>query len=379
MQSVTPVPGTEIPAAKPNPGRKRFLEFDILRAVSMMLMVVAHTWEQLGRFGDPYIWGSYNLFSYSYAFIGPSVLMICLGTNLAFSSQKPPKVLVKRGILFLGIDLMLNVVRFGIPSVALLFLGRPEFLDYFTRNLLCSDIYAFVGALFILFALFQKLKLSPGDILLVAIGMLTVNTALGFTSLNSIENEMLGYFLGRFVYVNWSSYFSLLPWFIFPAIGYYFGTMLKQMPEEQQSVFAGKLLKISLVCLVAMCVALSRYGISHSIANIVYSNYQTDLLSIFLMVVLAGIPFAIAHWIVKKYPTSRFVSVSCKISKVIMPFYVIQWIIIGWMEGIMEAFGCGEVFHKPWEIYAISIVVALFSLFLAFAFAARKAKAKRVK
>lgn len=92
----------------------------------MLQMVMAHTWEEIGRFANSSLREFYYLFGYTYAFIGPAVLMICLGTNLAFGKEKTPGSLARQGVYFLGVDLLLNLLRFGIHAVVLALLGWDQ-------------------------------------------------------------------------------------------------------------------------------------------------------------------------------------------------------------------------------------------------------------
>lgn len=87
----------------------------------------------------------------------PSVFMICYGANLFFAKEKTPGEYVKRGLKFLLIGVVLNILRFMIPS---LIVGSPKLIQESINNILASDIYDFVGAFLLVFALFKKLKMS---------------------------------------------------------------------------------------------------------------------------------------------------------------------------------------------------------------------------
>lgn len=198
--------------------------------------------------------------------------------------------------------------------------------------------------------------------------MLSCNTLLNHTQLNAVENEWLSYFLGRFFYMGPTSYFSLFPWVLFPAVGYHFANHYKTMEESRQHIFVGSLLKWCCFALAALSVALLGHGISPSIANIIRMDYQTGLLSVVLMILLSGISFCIGHFIVMKFPASRFLTACQRISRVIVPFYVIQWIIFGWSGLVLDVIGKEDMFHSVWEVNCIAIIVAAISLFLAFRF-----------
>ena len=355
---------------------KRYAEFDILRTVSMLLMVVAHVWEQFDAYIAQDVMSQGSWLSYAYAFIGPSVLMICLGTNLSFSKRTTPKQMAIRGISFLGIDFVLNVIRFGVPTVTMAICGRPEFLPFFIEQILCSDIYAFVGAVFILYALFKKCNLSFRAILSVSVVMLTINTLIDCFHLNVVDNRMLAAFLGRFFWMGHTSYFSLFPWFIFPVIGCGFGEFYKGLTTDDQNKYVSQLMTVCIVGVIALSAALISNGVSPLIAVISLNDYKTDLLSVILMILLGGIAFGVAHVFVAKYPESLWVKLSIKASKVIMPFYIIQWISIAWIQFYLEAISAYDHFQNSLTVYLFAVGIIIISMYFAILFEKGKSKRK---
>lgn len=356
--------------------RKRYAEFDLLRTVSMFCMVVVHVWEQFYAYIIEPVRIQNSWFTYTHLFIGPSILMMCLGTNLSFSRRATPKQMAIRGLTFLGIDFVLNIIRFGVPTVALAICGRPEYLSFFLENVLCSDIYAFVGAVFLLYALFKKWNLGFGAILNISVAMLTINTLLDCFQLNVVDSKMLAAFCGRFIWLGHTSYFSLFPWFIFPVVGCGFGEFFKSLPEEKQKTFVGRLLAGCVIGIIALSTALVNHGVSPSIAVISLNDYKTDLLSVALMILMGGMAFSIAHLFVVRWPESLGVKLSVKASKVIMPFYVVQWILIAWTQFSLEYLRAYGIFRSSLAVYAAAFAIIAVSMSIAFWFEKSKSKRK---
>ena len=92
----------------------------------------------------------------------------------------------------------LDVIRFLIPSLISLAMKKQWRVMEAVNDLLTSDIYDFVGAFLLVFALFKKLRLSGFAMLIVAMLMLLLNTAIQPVQVESY----LASFLGRFLYLS---------------------------------------------------------------------------------------------------------------------------------------------------------------------------------
>ena len=159
--------------------RKRFSELDVVRAIALLFLPVIHVYEEMELIGTL---SAEALSSCKWVLalcvFAPSVFMICFGANLFFAKEKSPAEYAKRGLKFLLIGVGLNVARLLLPSFISLAMVKPGRVMNAVNNILACDIYDFVGAFLLVFALFKKLRLSGFAMLLVSMLMLLLNTVI---------------------------------------------------------------------------------------------------------------------------------------------------------------------------------------------------------
>lgn len=311
---------------------RRFEELDILRALPILGLPLAHILEECSECGMLQPQVEHGMaFSYALFAWGAPIFMFLMGANWSFSRRTTPAYLVHRGLLLLLTGVLLNLVRFVLPSSVGLMLGNDEPFFYSLSMVLCSDIYDFSGAAFLLMALCLRLKLRPVPLLTLALALLTLGNGI---SLPEGSNEYLLCFLGRFVWVNSNSYFPLATWFIFPAAGYVFGRLYRDFAtEEERARFCLQLIPAGAVGLVACVAALHAYG--HS-AFTIYAcpanDYITDLPNVAMILCTTLFSIGLFYYLYRLIQPTRLKTALVAVSKVIMPFYIIQWVIIGWFS-----------------------------------------------
>ena len=341
--------------------RKRYTELDIVRAVSLLFLPIIHVYEEMELKGtltaealDSCRW-VLTLCVYA-----PSVFMICFGANLFFAKEKTPGEYAKRGLKFLLIGVVLNILRFMVPS---LIVGSRELIRDSFNNILASDIYDFVGAFLLVFALFKKLKMSDFAMLITAMLMLLLNTLIPPAT---VEGPM-AFFLGRFYYVNENSYFPLLSWTIFPIMGYCFGKIYRSFQTEQdRRSFLSRILIFSYVMYCALFYTFRSYRLNPELIELSPSNaYITDYGNVLMLVFIAGMFISLIYFFYMKWSETRPIKALVRLSAVIMPFYLIQWIIIGWMEQFMDGYGFPKASIGVAGFYALSLGITLVTALLA--------------
>lgn len=342
--------------------RRRFEELDIARALPLLLLPVVHMYEEMesiDQITESFVTG--NEWILKLCTLMPSVFMICLGANIVFSRKSTAQQLFKRGIHFIIFGVVLNFMRFGIPSLLYLPWTAGPLLEciYYT---LTPDIYDFVGMAFLFFALFKKLKLSSLQILLISVGLLTLDAVIpNFETSNTYLNG----FLGRFIWMDGDSCFPVLTWMIFPAIGYCFGEVYKRFrSEEDRKHFVTQILGVSVVGIVSVFVWMYTYQLDPILLATSPANDSiTDLVNVVILSFEAGIWFAVIYFLYMKIRGSSFCNKIVHLSKRIVPFYVIQWVIIGWAEwGIGNSYtGEGRIFNT-YTFWAASIATIIISI-----------------
>lgn len=314
--------------------RKRYIEFDILRAAAIMLLPLIHLYEELHDQGLLTSMASRSQHWILYLCVyAPSVFMLCFGANLFFAREKTPAEYAKRGVRFLLIGVSLSAVRFVFPTLIAELCGKQGEIVKSIGNLFFSDIYDFVGAFLLLYALFKKLKLSDFTMLMIAFAMMFVNT---YFSGISTDNKWIDGFLGRLIYINKDSYFPLLSWTMFPILGIYVGKIYQSIQEKDRGQIMMKCLIGSLFADGLIYITLKSYGLSYfKIAVSVSNEYKTDFINVIILLLIFAKLLPIAYWLVVKFSQSRPIQWLLSISSVIMAFYVIQWVIVAWLEYIL--------------------------------------------
>lgn len=354
---------------KSNAVSRRYYEFDMMRALCMLFMVVAHVWEQYEWFMTPELAAQYHRVAYFYIITGPSTFMICMGVNLIFTNHKTPREIASRGVRFLCLDVFLNVMRFGIPVTVLALLGRPDRFSYFATNLLRSDIYAFVGLFFLIYAVCRYYKLSSFWLVCISFGMLTVNTLFIMRGINelSLWNTywFLGDLAGRVIWVDWDSYFSLLPWFVFPITGLIFGKYYFRLNRLRQNHFSRQVLIFSVIGFTSFSVFLPTVGLSWRSAVVSINGYLTDVVRDMVMILCTGILFGICQPLAGILAGTKMLKWIVHFSKLVIPFYVIQWIIVGWGQFTMDYFHMENFFQHNGSVFGLAAAIIVLSTLLA--------------
>lgn len=346
------------------PTRRRYHAFDLLRGISLLFMVACHVVQTFQYYMPADVLGKLNWIYVSYATIGPSALMIAMGANLAFSRNHTPRTLAKRGLVLLALDLGLNIVRYLLPGIVYLACGWTEDLSYAVSMLLRSDIYAFAGGFFLLFALFKHLRLSSFAILNLSVLMLAFNAVVEYYHLFSFENPYLSDLFSRFFWVGYNSYFTLFSWTIFPAIGYYFGERFHQLDTPNQQQFARRMLVVCGTLTIAFLAFLANIGRGFSIAILPMNDFKTEPFGVILMILLAGFCLSFLHLFVTRFPNLSLFKPFLSLSKRIIPFYLIQWVLIIWISNILLAFNKVSMFSSCLSVYLFALIIILASSWL---------------
>ena len=338
----------------------RFGEFELMKAFAILGLPIVHLLEE-GICSNYVSENVHKLeaFIVALCIVGPSIFMMCMGFGIG-GTRNTPRGVMKLGFRFLAIGTILNLIRWILPGL-LLFLvhgiSMSEDIFYF----FASDIYYFVGIFYLFYALMLKLKLTTLAVLVTTIVMLTINTLLTPVMSDIITNDYLIAIIGNIVYIDGTSCFPLLSWAVFPTVGILLGDVLKKMTDEKRGVIMKRMLIFSPVIFISYLVSLSIYG--HDIMKVMVSplnDYITDLPNVILMISLALFLFAALYYISNWIDETRFMKLMLKISTNIIPFYMLQWILVSWVFFGMDLFECKEgVLTLPWFIIAAALITGI--------------------
>ncbi|MBO5907311.1 MAG: hypothetical protein J6Q85_04095 [Clostridia bacterium] len=338
----------------------RFGEFELMKAFAILGLPIVHLLEE--GINENYVSADVHkleAFIVALCIVGPSIFMMCMGFGIG-GTRNTPRGMMKQGLRFLALGAILNLIRWILPGL-LLFLvhgiSMSEDIFYF----FASDIYYFVGFFYLFYALMLKLKLTTSEILVATIVMLTINTLLTPLMSDVITNYYLIGIIGNIVYIDGTSCFPLLSWAVFPTVGIFLGDVLKKVTDEKRGVIMKRMLIFAPVIFISYLVSLSIYG--HDVMKVMVSplnDYITDLPNVILMISLALFFFAALYYVSNWIDETKFMKFMMKISTHIVPFYMLQWILVSWVFFGMDLFECEEgVLTLPWFIIAAVLVTGI--------------------
>lgn len=338
----------------------RFGEFELLKAMAILGLPLIHVMEEALEAGM----ASSALESFGYGIIGlcafgPSVFMICMGFGIGGGKVSQDSIR-RTGIQFLLIGAILNVVRWLIPGIVQsLVIGTNliEDVDFCLQ----SDIYYFAGLFFVAYSFLKKWNCTTPQLLLVSIISLTVNSMLTPFMQKICTNDLVASLVGNIIYVNETSCFPLLSWAIFPTVGIIFGEVLKKNTDEFREIFMRRVMDFSIVFFGAFVFFLWNYDID--ILKVLVSpnnEYITDFPNALMLIALACFLIGVVYYLCKVIGCSKFMEFMLKISTFIIPFYLLQWVIIAWIFYGLKIFGAPEgYFGIAHYFISVAIVTVL--------------------
>lgn len=315
---------------KKNIGRQ--VEFDIVKVLSIVFMVIIHVYEEMTISGDILPVNLYdNILQFVAGPLTAPVFMISMGVSMIYSKHREPKDLILRGIKIFVISYVLNFFRYVLPFIVV---GQ---LNYVIYALIEPDILQFAGLAFILVGIFKKIKINPLVMVLIAVGMQLLGQI--FSAYLPIDEDqyVLRMFVGLFYYTGtYTSFFPLLLWFIYPALGVFFAKYLRHVGDSNK--FYGLLGVLSIALLIGLCGSL--YFNNYDLRNFYTLNndlyYIQDFLSVLFTIACVGLELSLVHFISKLIKSKNILNGINYLSSNLNKLYLGQWIIIGWLEFFIE-------------------------------------------
>jgi len=375
-ETVTASPEQKIAVVETRPPKRRIMELDLARSIAILGLPLVHMmeeFEECGFLSNPALEAgalSTNWYEIVLRFFTSSfapMFMILMGVNMTLSSHATAEKLLKRGIRIVIYFFILNILRYVIPDVISYFMGYGGGLHDSIVDFLASDILFLAGTSMILIALFKKRDNSPAITLILALFMLAVSMLIPE---NLIKNEYLKTFLGNFFRIDGTSYFPLLSWFAYPALGYALGKTIKDFEKDldrKKRIYL-HVVPSALILLACLYICLSKYGISpFKIVDDQSNIYLNDFWCYLSAVLWTCVWFSGAYFICKAIKSQWVKNAIYKISDSIMIFYCIQWILVGWITsmllgaGLEDSHFMGDVpfYIASFAVWGITIGLAL--------------------
>lgn len=345
-------------------GIGRIDEAGFLKAFPILGLPIYHIiyeaqeqWLADGRLDD------FSSLIYMLIIFGPSVFMLCMGYGIA-GGKASPKKLRQQGVQFILMNVILNIFRYFLPTVVQLLFHRQPQADL-VQPFLESDIYYFVGIFFLFYSLLKQRHISALGTLLICAGMVTVNTMLAPLLAGRITNQYAEALLGNFFDFRKTGDFSLMTWAFFPAAGIMLGEILKPKEEGEKTRFTRRMLACVSAFLLSFIFFLYRSGYNLiEFFQDVDSTMDFPVAVIYLCIAL--ILFALSRELCLRISGTRFYSFMMRLSALILPFYLVQWILVCWEMNLLvliglpaEGFGIGWFVISTIAIMSASIIISL--------------------
>ncbi len=327
--------------------KPRVLAFDFARGIAILMMVLIHTAVFIGGHDLINTPTGYIVNSFVCIFAAP-VFMFVMGILFSLSSKTTFGVQLSRGFIILLLGYGLNFLRGTLPiSLAMLF-GWVED-DYPLEYMLEDDILQFAGIALIAMTLVKRaIPWSPVWFLL-GLGVVIISPFVwNHGSDNSIVNYVLSLFFGGEEY----NYFPFFPWIAFPLIGMAYGDYFKRTKEQKRFFINGSYPGIILIIAGLLFELKFKTGMW---TDWYLGKYRQGQIPIPVVMIFSGFQFLwipLCHVITTRIRENRFFTLLFFWSKNVTSFYVIQWIIIGWV--------CVVLMEIEWPAVILLVIVITF-------------------
>jgi uncharacterized membrane protein len=364
-----------------NTGRQ--FEIDVLRFILIYRLAVVHVFVEatpppnLDVLGIPYYFDSVVG-----GVIGATRFMIVMGLGLTYTRHGSPKEVFQRGVKIGIIGLILNVFRYLIPS--LIFYGitgdKAKYLEKLPYLFFGNDILQFASLAMMLMAFLLYLKLTPGKIFGVALGLSVIGNFFRSVDVhNNVLNVILGHFIGvetqsgdPYIYSD----FPLIIWFIFYAFGYIFGYYYQRLKDKKK--FYNIVSPICLAIALPFCIweIVGGFGMMMGEgANVFY--HMTTPEAIICILACIGLLF-IPYYLSKIIPEKLKKPIE-SVSRNVNSIYCIHWVLVWWTVNGFIYIIKGNPYLKPIPAYFVGLVLSIISMLIAEVWSRIKQNYKRKK
>ena len=252
--------------------REYFLDYSkSFILLGMMMVHIVEEWPTEATQSDP---AFYLLLNQGFLFCA-SAFMLSMGWTFNYARNLTPQRLARRGLGLLCMAYALNFCR----SITALFSGDMEWILFFW---LVPDILQFAGLAMLVFAAAMKARIKAWVYPLAAIALTAVGYYCGpyLPLTGDVESAPLGiaaakYLLGTVYYTGYYySFFPLLNWLIFPAVGFWVSAMyLRAKQRGRDRAFMQR------ACIIGYAIFAALFVVDHFWDNTIIAlvSYDTFL------------------------------------------------------------------------------------------------------
>ena len=340
-------------------------EMDLARAVIIFCLALIHvtiecTSDEGLCNGIPYLFDTIIGGPFS-----APMYMFVMGVGMAYTRKNTPMEHFIRGFKILVVGYVLNICRFLIPySIGYWVTGDyAYYIEPLLYKVLGNDILVFAGLAMMLMALFVKLKLSKGMMVLIATVMCAFGTLLNGVDVNSpLGNIFLGYLIGTEDAAGLVlSDFPILNWLMFPVCGYVFGGILKHVKDKNLFYLIFALPAIIIAAVYFTYGVYNEVGMFGEGQNCYYHMIFSDVLaSLCLTVGMIGV----YHFVLKIFPKKMFY-VAWGISENITVVYFTHWVLVSFVVNLAMYVIRGTTLLTPWQVVGLGTVISIAAIVIA--------------
>lgn len=312
---------------------KRQTNIDLVKCAAIVFMISIHV---LMIYVDDLSSGfNYVVNSILGGPLAAPVFMFSMGVGFAYSRSARPARLLRRGINILVLGYILNVLiapmHFDHPSVPGASLDGGELLASFFYG----DILQFAGLAMIAFALLKRLNCSDSVILAVGAALSAVSSLVPVVVTDSyLTMAVYGLFAPLTLLGEPLMCFPFSAWFIFPAMGFWFGNRLRRIRDLDRFY-----LLVGTVCLPAAVVGigLEAWNKTFMMALGDVGFYLMCTHDALLSVCAALAMYALGHFAVKVLP-DRVNRAITAIGSSLNVIYMLSWVLIVYTQLVLYFF-----------------------------------------
>lgn len=340
---------------------ERIFHLDLLRAVILLMIPTVHVVSCWVEFADTTL----VIMDQNYLYqlitqVCPALFMILLGMNLSFSKRSTPDFILKRGILIAAIGMLLNIYQSLATRLMTIFLTSGSMTVDPLVEALTADILIVAGLSLILMSFVYRWNIHGIYVLTIAFLMMFINLTL-FPEAMTTDDDLhllLNGLLSNIIAVDYGHSFALSNWFIFAAIGYFIGPKIKEVLERDNKIWL-KMFILSTVVLLYLLVTMDMYDVAPWNYSISDAPHTLDLFSLLLIVFLSISLMGSTYYIGELIRSEKLRRRLTSLSKSILVFYVLQWVVISTFCCISDTICYHFPFNDPGMLVKTLVGIAI--------------------
>jgi len=293
------------------------------------------------------------------------VFLFAMGVGVAYTRRQTPGDLARRALRLGIVSYALNICRFLIPFlVGFLITGdREQYITPLPYTVLGNDVLQFAAICMLLIALFLRLRLTDGTILLISLALSVLGTVLRGVDTGSVMgNILLGYLIGTEDSAQMlHSFFPVLNWLIVPVSGFLFGKRLLLVKDKDRFY---RVLSLICVPLAAIYFFVGIVTTSGMFGEGQFCYYHISTPDVMAAICSAMGCFGLCHMIVSFLPSGAK-NVIREVSANVTSIYCIHWVLLSFTICVVLYIWRGTQLLPLTMSMLLATVVCIVSILLA--------------